>query len=220
MSITKEAMILILSRIQVFSVFVNIISRFELRTKESYTSINCASPFYSRNEQIQDKFLSESNRSASEISTTKHLVVFESAYTLKHVELNNRSGNNQWSLRQMAVYQRFDTSTKILGCVLIQTSTQVQKRILELSKDGGLAELSNHWTILHEVYFGTLGQNWAMFLQSINIEVGSTVSHLHSYYMILAQNPRIYTTSPKRMETIWSAQHLRTSKVYTIGQTY
>jgi hypothetical protein len=118
--------------------------------------------------------------SAGDVPKIDSLAVFETAYTLKHVEFNNRSGNNRWSLRQMAVYQRFDTSSKMSESVLVQTSTQVQKRILELSKDGGLGELSNHWTILHEVYLGTLGQNWAIFLQSINLDVGSTVSRLSS----------------------------------------
>jgi hypothetical protein len=183
MTISKEAMILILSRFQVFPLFNNILMKFELRVKESCTAINCMSPFYSRNESIEGENSSELQCLVLKESILIHFLGFETTYTLNYVELNNRpSDSNKWSIRQMGVYQRYNTATMDSNCILIQSSNQAQRRILELSNDSGLGNLANHWSILHEVYLGTLGQDWGLFLQSININIGSTVSILCQLY--------------------------------------
>ncbi|KAH8602315.1 hypothetical protein B0O99DRAFT_606242 [Bisporella sp. PMI_857] len=49
------------------------------------------------------------------------------------MELNHRPGSPDWSVRQMGVYQQYNSATKASSCVLLNPSCEVQRRIKELS---------------------------------------------------------------------------------------
>jgi hypothetical protein len=77
----------------------------------------------------------------------------------------------------MAIYQRYNAVRKFSDCCLIQTSARVKSRISGMIKDGSIAELSNHWTHLHEVYLGALSANWEEYFVYIESRASSLVSH-------------------------------------------
>lgn len=65
---------------------------------------------------------------------------------------------------------------KVSSCILIQTSAHTQKRISELATDGGLEELPNHWTSLHQIYLATLSSNWAEYIKFLDANIFKIVS--------------------------------------------
>jgi hypothetical protein len=96
---------------------------------------------------------------------------------LKYVEFHGRPGTIiPWSIRQLAVYQRYDTSTKLSSCVLIQTSDRVQRRFFELAEDGDIARFPSHWSSLHKIYLGTLSNNWAAYIKLLDTKIEEIVS--------------------------------------------
>jgi hypothetical protein len=93
---------------------------------------------------------------------------------LKHIE-NNARQSLPWSIRQMAVYQKYSTTTRTSNCLLIQTSARVKSRIAEVVKDGSITKLSTHWTHLHELHLGTLSHNWDAYFAYINEVISDRV---------------------------------------------
>jgi hypothetical protein len=99
--------------------------------------------------------------------------VFETAYMLKYVEKHDRMDRDiPWSVRQMAVYQRFETSTKQSSCILIQASAKAEKRLAEVTGDDAL---KSHWAALHQCVLGTLSYGWAQYLRFLDIKISEAV---------------------------------------------
>jgi len=174
--LSKEAMSSILTHLQVFPSFVNILSSFKLRTRESTTAIIGSGAFYGlihnddTGEINTSISLCEFSRKRSNLSS-----VYETSYLLKYVEHNGRI-EDCWSIRQMAFYQHFNTRQNTSQSLLIQTSDQVQKRIFQLVQDGQIASFPNHWTFFHEVYLGTLSHNWGAYIEWIDTQLSKVVS--------------------------------------------
>lgn len=109
------------------------------------------------------------------------VTVFETAYMLKYVECHGRLGTIiPWSIRQMGVCQRYNISTKLSSCVLIQTSDRVQNRIFELVEDGHIARFPYHWTFLHMIYLGTLSNKWTAYIKLLDSKIEEIVSRNNS----------------------------------------
>ncbi|KAI9774961.1 MAG: hypothetical protein M1840_000177 [Geoglossum simile] len=143
---------MILSRLQVYPAFVNILTSFGA---EDGPYTDGRSGFHG--DMVKDE---------TGIST------FETAYMLKYVECHGRPGTtNPWSVRQMAVYQNFNDSTKLSSCLLIQTSVRAQKGISEAVQDGDTARIFDHWSCLHELYLGTLSDNWAAYIKCLDVKI-------------------------------------------------
>jgi hypothetical protein len=60
--------------------------------------------------------------------------------------------------------------------MLIQTSARAQKRISEVVQDGDTARFLDHWTCLHELYLGTLNNNWTAYIKFLDAKVAEIVS--------------------------------------------
>lgn len=94
---------------------------------------------------------------------------------LKHVE--SKSGSSiPWSIRQMAVYQKYNTSTRTSSCLLVQTSVAVERRIFELAQNGEIAQLPDHWKNLHEIYLGTCSSGWSDYIKFLDEAISEIVS--------------------------------------------
>jgi hypothetical protein len=100
--------------------------------------------------------------------TTNFSLAFETAYMLKYIDLNGRSETDPWSIRQMAVYQNFNTSTSHSNNLLIRSSDQIQKRISHLVHSKSSEALLTHWTNMHSIYLGTLSHNWGSYISWID----------------------------------------------------
>ncbi len=80
-----------------------------------------------------------------------------------------------WSIRQTAIYQRHQTCSATSDCILIQAPDSIQRRFFELVEDGSMAHFINHWTSLHEVYFGSITQNWAAYIKLLDTKIDEIV---------------------------------------------
>ncbi|PMD43573.1 hypothetical protein L207DRAFT_300392 [Hyaloscypha variabilis F] len=97
-------------------------------------------------------------------------LTLDTGYILKHVE--GKPGSQiPWSIRQMGIYQSYSTSTKTSSSLLLQSSARVQKFIFDLAQDGGITQLSNHWTHLHEIYLGTMSSGWTDYIKLLDEKV-------------------------------------------------
>ncbi len=181
MQISEDAMILLLSRLGVFSGFTHILSKFKLQTSEVFGGGIACNGIYAMNWKDALGNAGKHPLTKTLPESTDNSIVFETAYILKHVENNERKVRHAvvgpWSIRQMAIYQQCNATRKISDCLLIQTSARVKSRITGMIKNGSIAELPQHWTYLHEVYFGTLSANWEEYFAHIEKQLSSLVSH-------------------------------------------
>jgi hypothetical protein len=76
----------------------------------------------------------------------------------------------------MGVYQSYNTSTSTSSSLMIQTSARVQKFIFDLAQSGGITQLPNHWTHLHEIYLGTVSSGWTDYIKLLDEKVSDIVS--------------------------------------------
>ena len=103
------------------------------------------------------------------------MAALDTGYILKHVEAKPGS-QIPWSIRQMGIYQSYSTSTKTSSSLLLQSSARVQKFIFDLAQDGGITQVSNHWTHLHEIYLGTMSSGWTDYIKLLDEKVSDIVS--------------------------------------------
>jgi hypothetical protein len=104
------------------------------------------------------------------------IIALKTGYMFKHVE-SKPGPQIAWSIRQMGVYQSYNTSTRTSSSLLIQTSAAVQKRVFELAQNGDISQLPNHWKNLHEIYLGTLSNNWSDYIKFLDEEISEIVSN-------------------------------------------
>lgn len=168
MQISKVAMALLLSRLQVFPAFVNILSGFALQTNESPTATTGFSSFYGGHSLETSSMPNHFRFHLHSHLTTNFSLAFETAYVLKYIDLNGRPGTDPWSIRQMAIYQNFNISNAHSDNLLIRSSDQVQKRISDLVHSKSINTLPTHWTNMHSVYLGTLNHNWGVYISWID----------------------------------------------------
>jgi hypothetical protein len=164
-----------LKRLRVFSGFVNIISTFSYSTRTTLASHFRLSSFYGRIFEDEHKHRSQ-HITPLFISSTNIIIVLEIGYHLLHTERNGRD-HHPFSIRQMAVYQKYNFSITTSDCILVQPSLQVRKRIADLLTDGGMAKLPDHWTFIHEVYLGSLSHNWQSCISWNDKMFSEVVSH-------------------------------------------
>jgi hypothetical protein len=172
MKLSKEAMSSILAQLQVFPAFINILSSFNLQTRESTTTITGSGAFYGITNNDDSGITNSLYFSTGNVVDIS--LVYQTAYLFKYVEYNGRIGD-QWSIRQMAFYQRFDTHHNTSQSLLIQTSDQVQKRIYQLAGEGNMTDFLNHWTSFHEIHLGTLSHNWGAYIEWIDTQLSKVV---------------------------------------------
>ncbi|RFU26624.1 hypothetical protein B7463_g9721, partial [Scytalidium lignicola] len=183
MQISKAAMKLLLSKQKIFPQFVNILCAFKLQTKEVFGGAAVYNKAYFTNEKDNLGNLE-----------------FETAYTLKHIENNGRQ-HLPWSIRQMGVYQKYNTSIKSSDCLLIQTSTRVKLRITESRKDGSIKNLSSHWTHLHELHLKTLSYNWDSYFSYVNDRL-SDINEEYLFSKVEAREKQVSFTSLQALDTL------------------
>ncbi|KAI4187924.1 MAG: hypothetical protein L6R41_002499 [Letrouitia leprolyta] len=88
---------------------------------------------------------------------------FECAYALKFAELNNRSTQAPWSVRQTAIYYRYEIAKKFPTLVIISASTKIEvslKNYLKRVKD---ISASNPFEI-HIIFLDAVIGNWRFYI--------------------------------------------------------
>ena len=62
-------------------------------------------------------------------ASTPSLIDTECAYGLRYAELNNREGNNPWSIRQTAIYHKYTAADKSSGWIMIAASERTRSSL-------------------------------------------------------------------------------------------
>jgi len=108
-------------------------------------------------------------------------LVFETTYLLKFVEPHGRSsGSNPWSLRQMGIYQRFETDTRIQSCILLQRSIRLKAMMKESfeRKTTDNSYLLQHWSSIHLLMIASISSNWDSYAKFLDQKIDVIVSSL------------------------------------------
>jgi len=93
---------------------------------------------------------------------------------LKFVELHGRSsGNNPWSLRQMGIYQSFETDTRIQSCILLQRSIRLKAMMNESFAKGTTdnSYLLQHWSSIHLLMIASILSNWDSYAKFLDQKI-------------------------------------------------
>jgi len=104
------------------------------------------------------------------------LMSSECAYGLRYAELNHRDIQRPWSVRQTALYHRYDADKKSSTWVMIAPSQKVELRIERYIKS--CDDVANHSPFeFHIIILDTVLANWRPFIihltESITKQVGS-----------------------------------------------
>lgn len=106
----------------------------------------------------------------------------ECAYALRYVELNNRNTQKPWSLRQTAVYHRYDAKDDVSTWVMISASQKMETCMDRYVKSLRSVSAPNPFNV-HVLLFDTALANWRPFIisltQKINKQVSSASTWVH-----------------------------------------
>ncbi|KUJ21645.1 uncharacterized protein LY89DRAFT_729158 [Mollisia scopiformis] len=99
---------------------------------------------------------------------------FECAYGFRYVELNHRTlarrenpDYDPWSVRQSAVYQRYDSKYNRIMFILITPSETARKNLEEAVKNAIARPGRLNAFDLHRILLSTLHENWRLYVRSL-----------------------------------------------------
>ncbi|KAL9579126.1 MAG: hypothetical protein Q9212_005288 [Teloschistes hypoglaucus] len=92
----------------------------------------------------------------------------EICYAVRYVARNGRSTGSPWSLRQTAVYQQYNGSTKNTVWIFLQPSADMQRRWQEIQRS---KVSSSHPATLHVVLLFAIAADWKDYIAYLRQEV-------------------------------------------------
>jgi len=115
----------------------------------------------------------------------------ECAYSLQYVVLNGRLAEEQpnhdpWSIRQTAVYQRYDSELNRIVFILVSPSQIVKDAIAEALEAGCQRKRLPKPFDLHLIIVSALQDNWRLYVRSleelIREQVNFPTMHVRHFY--------------------------------------
>lgn len=103
------------------------------------------------------------------------MICAECAYALRYVELNHRTPNNPWSIRQCAVYNKYKAATQSSTWVLISASSVALENLDRYIKAAKTVYCLDPFEI-HLILLDTALANWRLYLISITEKISDMVS--------------------------------------------
>lgn len=103
------------------------------------------------------------------------LTTAECAYGLRFVELNHRSTGQPWSVRQTAIYHRYNIDEKASTWVLISASTKVKNSLHEYVRSSENLSALNPFEV-HVLLLDTLLGNWRSYVIYLTEEISKQAS--------------------------------------------
>ena len=107
-------------------------------------------------------------------------MISELAYGLRYAELNNRDVNHPWSVRQTAVYHKFEVSSMASTWILISASQRAKLSIDRYVKSCREMSSMNPFEI-HLIILDAALANWRPFIvgltEDITLQVWMTGPH-------------------------------------------
>jgi hypothetical protein len=92
------------------------------------------------------------------------------------VEKNGRNWGSPWSLRQTAVYQRFDIKSKKSAWILMQPSTHIRDWLE--NNLSGIDKLDESFMLLHLLFLSSMEENWTDYLDDLILQVNALVGRI------------------------------------------
>jgi hypothetical protein len=105
----------------------------------------------------------------------------EFCYCLRYIAKHGREQQNPWSLRQTAVYQRYDSTSRTSKWMIIQPSERLQVELTEYLelKDtitGSVTITSCDAHTVHAMVFSSTERNWREYMNTLQRELSILVS--------------------------------------------
>ncbi len=114
----------------------------------------------------------------------ERLTELESCYLLKYVEMHEDPGPtiNPWTIRQVAVYQKFHLTSLESHQVVIRPSVAMKEGLYNaLQKNPGRErEFISRWQNVHSLFLKTLNGNWRHYINYLDEEVSNIVCPPHA----------------------------------------
>ncbi|TVY81366.1 Serine/threonine-protein kinase dkf-1 [Lachnellula suecica] len=159
--ISREIFEQLLDKYAIFDRIWDFVLPFSFKTRES--DIGHAPFRFRQSESILNK-------------TSMRLGTFECAYGFRYVELNHRKGlvspesldYDPWSVRQMAVYQQYNSSMDRLTFVLIAPSKKARERLHAAVRRSIDSKRCLNAFDLHRILISTLHENWRLYIRSLD----------------------------------------------------
>ncbi|KAL8661436.1 MAG: hypothetical protein Q9202_005618 [Teloschistes flavicans] len=130
-------------------------------------------------------------------------------YAVRYVARNGRPTGSPWSLRQTAVYQQYNASTKNTVWIFLQPSADMQRRWMEIQR----SKLpSNHPATLHVVLLFAIAAEWKDYIAHLRQEVDSLDKkacfsrvgrpHEHDYVVSFDDSQRVQNVRERLLRTL------------------
>ena len=103
------------------------------------------------------------------------LIYTECAYALRYVELNHRTPNNPWSIRQCAVYNKYKADKQSSSWVLISASSNALRNLDRYIKGAKNIYSLNPFEI-HLILLDSALANWRLYMINITENISKQVS--------------------------------------------
>ena len=103
----------------------------------------------------------------------------EFCYLLKVVDRHDdtRVDVNPWSIRQTAVYQKFNITTRQSCHITVRLASEMEtrlRRILEGDRDQA-ADFNSHWKNFHLLCLGSLSESWRQYINFLDMRITQLV---------------------------------------------
>jgi K+-sensing histidine kinase KdpD len=110
-------------------------------------------------------------------------------YNFRYVERNGRTTGNPWSLRQIGVYEKYDSLKDSSTWILISASETAREALddIRLTDQPDDSRCLTETTMFHTVLIAAVSREWRKYLEHLQVELDILVSPHHSasyYYAI------------------------------------
>ena len=106
------------------------------------------------------------------------LTNLETCYMLKYVQMHEDGpAINPWSIRQAALYQKFEVKSLESHHIFVRLSSAMQEALhhaLQRSPNKE-CEFISRWENVHMLFLKTLNANWRMYINYLDEEVSKIV---------------------------------------------
>jgi hypothetical protein len=120
------------------------------------------------------------------VTSYTRLTRSECAYGFRYVELNHRTlapkenpDYDPWSVRQSAIYQRYDSQYKRIMFILFAPSETARKNLEDAVRRAGSRRKLNAFD-LHRILLSTLHENWRLYVRSLESLMTQQVCRLQT----------------------------------------
>jgi len=109
-------------------------------------------------------------------------------YNFRYVEQNGRTTGNPWSLRQIGVYEKYDSLKDVSIWILISASETAREALddIKLTNQPVDSRCLTETNMFHAVLIAAVSREWRKYLEHLQVELDILVSPHHSAFYCYA----------------------------------